>query len=165
MSESPSSRDDTAPVRDGRPATARLRCPHCQNPVHLADGNGNIEEVLCPGCGSTFRVREARPTASVAAMRPLGKFQLLERVGVGAFGAVWKARDTTLDVRGPRGGRRHAPDHGRVVAALGPTWAGTAGPGTLAVGRVGHGAARAAARPPTPSGCAAPATARGPRRP
>jgi serine/threonine-protein kinase len=30
-------------------------------------------------------------------MRPLGKFQLLERVGLGAFGAVWKARDTELD--------------------------------------------------------------------
>src|SRR5262249_41059673 len=41
--------------------------------------------------------RDARPTNSTAPMRPLGKFQLLERVGVGAFGAVWKARDTTLD--------------------------------------------------------------------
>jgi serine/threonine-protein kinase len=30
-------------------------------------------------------------------MRPLGKFQLLQRVGVGAFGAVWRARDTELD--------------------------------------------------------------------
>jgi hypothetical protein len=30
-------------------------------------------------------------------MRPLGKFQLLERVGVGAFGAVWRARDMELD--------------------------------------------------------------------
>jgi hypothetical protein len=29
-------------------------------------------------------------------MRPLGKFQLLERVGLGAFGAVWRARDTEL---------------------------------------------------------------------
>jgi serine/threonine protein kinase len=73
----------------------RLRCPHCHNAVLLADRNA--EEVLCPGCGSTFRVREARHTSSQAPMRPLGKFQLLERVGVGAFGAVWKARDTTLD--------------------------------------------------------------------
>jgi WD40 repeat protein/tetratricopeptide (TPR) repeat protein len=80
---------------DGMPEPARLRCPHCQNPVRLADDDA--EEVLCPGCGSTFRLREAQATASMTAMRPLGKFQLLERVGVGTFGAVWKARDTTLD--------------------------------------------------------------------
>jgi serine/threonine protein kinase len=30
-------------------------------------------------------------------MKPLGKFQLLSRVGIGAFGAVWRARDTELD--------------------------------------------------------------------
>jgi WD40 repeat protein/serine/threonine protein kinase len=30
-------------------------------------------------------------------MRPLGKFQLLDRVGTGAFGVVWRARDTELD--------------------------------------------------------------------
>jgi WD40 repeat protein len=77
------------------PGSSRLRCPHCQNPVQLADQDA--DEVLCPGCGGTFRVREARATMSRAPMRPLGKFQLLERVGTGAFGAVWKARDTTLD--------------------------------------------------------------------
>jgi WD40 repeat protein len=77
------------------PGSSRVRCPHCQNPVQLADQDA--DEVLCPGCGSTFRVREARATMSRAPMRPLGKFQLLERVGTGAFGAVWKARDTTLD--------------------------------------------------------------------
>jgi tRNA A-37 threonylcarbamoyl transferase component Bud32 len=77
------------------PASNRLRCPHCHNPIQLADGH--TDEVLCPGCGGSFRVRDARSTHSTDPTRPLGKFQLLERVGAGAFGAVWKARDTLLD--------------------------------------------------------------------
>jgi serine/threonine-protein kinase len=73
----------------------RIRCPHCHNPIQLVDERP--EEVLCPGCGSSFRVREARQTSSTVPMRPLGRFQLLERVGLGAFGAVWRARDTELE--------------------------------------------------------------------
>src|SRR5262245_15314457 len=72
-----------------------LRCPHCQNPIHLSDAPGDV--VLCPGCGGSFRVREARFTDTASVSRPLGRFQLLERVGQGAFGAVWKARDPELD--------------------------------------------------------------------
>jgi tRNA A-37 threonylcarbamoyl transferase component Bud32 len=77
------------------PHAGRLRCPHCHNPIRLSGDHS--KEVLCPGCGGTFEVRDARPTHSTDPSRPLGKFQLLARVGVGAFGAVWKARDTTLD--------------------------------------------------------------------
>jgi hypothetical protein len=76
-----------APQPPANPAANRLRCPHCHNPIQLADEPG--EEVLCPGCGSSFKVRDSRPTYSTDPSRPLGKFQLLERVGVGAFGAVW----------------------------------------------------------------------------
>ncbi len=76
------------------PAPRQLRCPHCHNPIQLADQQP--DEVLCPGCGSSFRVRDARETTSLTPMR-LGKFELLERVGLGAFGAVWRARDTELD--------------------------------------------------------------------
>jgi hypothetical protein len=75
--------------------TQRIRCPHCDNPIQLVDDRS--DEVLCPGCGSSFRMRETHYTSTIDTMRPLGKFQLLERVGLGAFGAVWRARDTELD--------------------------------------------------------------------
>jgi serine/threonine protein kinase len=92
----------TTPKSDPRPAppalvapVTRLRCPHCHNPIQIVDDRA--EDVLCPGCGSSFRLRDARHTTTQVHMRPLGKFELLERVGVGAFGAVWRARDTQLD--------------------------------------------------------------------
>jgi WD40 repeat protein/serine/threonine protein kinase len=91
----PPTTEGANPAAHSTPPTQRFRCPHCHNPIQLADDHS--EEVLCPGCGSTFRVREARQTVSTAPMRPLGKFHLLERIGAGGFGAVWRARDTTLD--------------------------------------------------------------------
>jgi hypothetical protein len=83
------------PAKIPQTQAQQIRCPHCHNPIQLVDDRP--DEVLCPGCGSSFRVRDARHTVTVTPSRPLGKFQLLERVGVGAFGAVWKARDTELD--------------------------------------------------------------------
>jgi WD40 repeat protein/serine/threonine protein kinase len=77
-----------------RAQVRQFRCPHCHNPLRLVDDHS--EEVLCPGCGSSFQAREAHDTDTASASRRLGKFQLLERVGVGASGAVWKARDTEL---------------------------------------------------------------------
>jgi WD40 repeat protein/serine/threonine protein kinase len=88
--------DGTQSARpDSVSSVRRVRCPTCHNPIQLSDDQS--EEVLCPGCGSSFRLRDAHVTSTTAGMRPLGKFELLERVGLGAFGAVWRARDTELD--------------------------------------------------------------------
>jgi serine/threonine-protein kinase len=73
----------------------RVRCPHCRNPIQLVEAQS--DEVLCPGCGGDFHLRETQQTKTTGPMRQVGKFQLLERIGLGAFGAVWRARDTHLD--------------------------------------------------------------------
>ena len=36
--------------------TQRIRCPHCHNPIQLADDK--LAEVLCPGCGSSTSDRD-----------------------------------------------------------------------------------------------------------
>src|SRR5262249_781698 len=76
-------------------AGLRVRCPHCGNPIQLSDERA--EDVLCPACGSPFQVQDTRATTTTSGTQQLDKFQLLDRVGLGAFGAVWRARDTELD--------------------------------------------------------------------
>jgi len=103
-----------APAALGRPAR-HLICPHCQNAIELVLDIGP-EEVLCPSCGSSFRLERG----STSAWRPrdgrrkLGRFELIDCVGMGAFGSVYKARDPELDrtvaIKVPRAGNLAAAD-------------------------------------------------------
>jgi WD40 repeat protein/Flp pilus assembly protein TadD len=82
------------PPGDGTCSRVRLTCPNCRNPIEIPTDTPQ-EEVTCLACGSAFRLEPA--TAGVTAGRTcLGKYELLEVVGRGAFGIVYRARDTEL---------------------------------------------------------------------
>jgi len=69
-----------------------IRCPHCREAF---DGSPEttVEDLRCTHCGKTFslvnRQREAR-------LERVGRFELVEQLGMGSFGAVWRARDGQL---------------------------------------------------------------------
>jgi WD40 repeat protein len=85
-----------------------LRCPHCHNPIELADVP-SAGEITCAGCGSSFQLASfttqfwQKPDA-----KRVGKFEVLDMLGHGGFGTVLKARDAELDrtvaIKIPRAG-------------------------------------------------------------
>ena len=90
-----------------------ILCPGCHNPIELATLSPHAE-IACPACGSTFRLEADASTGSEGSLgRKVGKFDLIETVGHGAFGTVFKARDPELDrmvaVKVPRAGNLAGP--------------------------------------------------------
>src|SRR5260370_3787301 len=85
-----------------------LRCPHCQNPIEIADVPSG-GEITCPSCGSSFQFAGLSTVSWDGPTKKLiGKFEILSTIGHGAFGTVLKASDTELDrvvaIKVPRAG-------------------------------------------------------------
>ncbi|MCS7469122.1 WD40 repeat domain-containing serine/threonine protein kinase [Stieleria sp. ICT_E10.1] len=76
----------------------RVRCPHCQNPVGILD-DSSFRGVVCTTCGSSFSLigSDEETETYRDGEKTIGHFQLTERLGIGAFGTVWKAKDNQLD--------------------------------------------------------------------
>jgi formylglycine-generating enzyme required for sulfatase activity/tRNA A-37 threonylcarbamoyl transferase component Bud32 len=74
-----------------------ILCPHCKNPVEVVDlpVRGDLS---CTACGSSFRIAATSTTHMTGATgQTLDRFEILDTLGQGAFGTVYKARDPKLD--------------------------------------------------------------------
>lgn len=76
----------------------RIRCPHCHVPIELLMDE-RLDEITCSSCGSSFSLLSVEDTKPYrpGANETIAHFQLIDKVGVGAFGTVFEARDSKLD--------------------------------------------------------------------
>ena len=75
----------------------QVRCPHCRTSLTL-DTETPLADITCHSCGSRFSLLSEGPNANCyRAGEKIGRFELMEVVGSGGFGHVWKARDMELD--------------------------------------------------------------------
>ncbi len=72
-------------------------CPHCSIPIDVVLTKA-LAEVTCPSCGSSFSLYNEQETEPLSEKPPqhIGKLELLNHLGTGRFGDVYRARDTVL---------------------------------------------------------------------
>ena len=84
-----------------RPEALRVRCPKCYESIDVT-GEEVAADQVCPACDTSFHLSESGvPTEAlsetrVRLRRRIAHFELIEQLGTGTFGSVWKAWDTQL---------------------------------------------------------------------
>ena len=68
-----------------------VRCPHCAGKVE-ARPDSTLRNLACPNCQKRFSL-VSEPISEVCTV---GRFDLLQQVGSGGFGTVWRAHDREL---------------------------------------------------------------------
>ena len=94
--------DSLADKTPAAPMGLHLRCPQCLDLVPVAEQSQ--DHIQCTSCGSqiawvgaeTLTLPASEGSGAEIGER-IGRFELIERLGAGGFGEVWKAKDTKLD--------------------------------------------------------------------
>lgn len=77
----------------------RLTCPNCNCALNIV-GDDQTVSSTCPSCGSEFPYEDSGSGSTLtyipAEQLKIGHFQLLNQIGQGHFGTVWRARDTRI---------------------------------------------------------------------
>ena len=76
-----------------------INCPHCHNGVEVIE-EASLADIDCSSCGSHFSLVGDDPNRTLPgdrAAKTIGRFELVNEVGKGAFGSVWRGKDPQLD--------------------------------------------------------------------